>query len=443
MKGRKQTEKSLRDLVEIIHFTENVSTKIHGLLDEVEIYRTVREEFAKSRRYTSSIVLLNDDGTKLKLAETSVALKKLKAGEKATGIRFKGFENDLKKSKIYRQIIEEGKTIQVSVDEIMGELFPQALAFLISRTMGYSKKKSILTPLYRRGKIIGAFAMTSTELVECFIPSVRNLAQHISNALELADECARRKKAEEALLKAHDKLERKTERLSQLVESQKEFITDVSHELRTPLSVIKAIVEAELDKKNTSFTDKFSLVNKKVDQITHMLRNLILVSRLDIGQEQIRKTGFNVRDLLDEISKDVASQARSEGINSEVKINCPKGMSFRADQTKISIVMANLLRNAIFHSNDKARISLKVKKLRDSIQFVVEDNNQPISKRDLQKIFEKFYRANQAREKTIGLGLGLYISKRLVELMGGKIQTESKKRIGNRFIVELPLPSLD
>ncbi|GAI65834.1 unnamed protein product, partial [marine sediment metagenome] len=79
--------KPLRDLIGIIHFTENVSTKIHGVVDKTEIYRIIKEEFAKSKRYTASILLLNDDGSKLRIAETSLTPGELKAGEKASGMR--------------------------------------------------------------------------------------------------------------------------------------------------------------------------------------------------------------------------------------------------------------------------------------------------------------------------------------------------------------------
>lgn len=199
MEGGEQIDKPLRDLIEIIHFTESVSAKVHGVLDEAEICRIIKEEFATSKRYTASILLLTDDGSKLRIAETSLAPGKLKAGEKAFGMRLREYKIDLNKSSIYSQVVTEGKTVQVSVSETMGELFPRPLAYLISKAMGYEKKKSILTPLKRHRKIIGAFGMSSTDLAEYFIPSVRNLAEHISSALELADEHAERKKAEEAV----------------------------------------------------------------------------------------------------------------------------------------------------------------------------------------------------------------------------------------------------
>jgi PAS domain S-box-containing protein len=199
MEEWEQVDKPLRDLIEIIHFTENVSARIHGVMDETEIYRTVKKEFAHSKRCTASILALTDDGSNLRIVETSMPARQLEAAEKPTGLRLRKYKIDLNKSNIYSQVVREGKTVQVNVSDILDEQFPQPLARLISEIMGYGKRSAILTPLKRYGKVVGVLAMTSTELADHFIPSVRNLARHISTALELADEYAERKRAEEAL----------------------------------------------------------------------------------------------------------------------------------------------------------------------------------------------------------------------------------------------------
>jgi len=212
-----QTNKALCDLIEIIQFTENVSAKIHGILDKANIYRIVREEFVKSKQYIASILLLTDDESKLMIAETSLPPGKRKTGEKASGLHLKDYKIDLNKSNIYSQVIREGKTVQVNISDIIGELFPRSLAYLISKTMGYEKKKCILTPLRQYKKIIGALGMSSPELTEYFTPSVKNLAQHISNALELADEITEHKKVEETI-------EKSEKRFRALIESSSDII---------------------------------------------------------------------------------------------------------------------------------------------------------------------------------------------------------------------------
>lgn len=203
--GTQLQDNPLRDLIEIIHFTEDVSTKIHGLMDETQIYRTVKEESAKSEKYIVSILLLTEDGTKLKITETAMPSQRLKAAEKAAGLRLKEYAIDLNKSPIYSRVVKKGETTQVRLDDVVKELLPQPAAYLISTMFGYKKKFSILTPFERHGKIIGVLAMSSTELAEYFIPSVKSLARHISTALELSHEYAERKRAEEALKKSEER----------------------------------------------------------------------------------------------------------------------------------------------------------------------------------------------------------------------------------------------
>ncbi|MDH5174508.1 MAG: PAS domain S-box protein, partial [Elusimicrobiota bacterium] len=201
----KTDNEMLQDLIEIIHFTESVSAKIHGMLEECEVYRVVKKEFARSGKYTMNILLLTDNGWKMRLAETSLDPEKRKAAEKVSGAPMKEYEIDLKKSSIYRYVVKEEKTIIADVAETIGELFTPPVAHLISKTLG-TRKKSILTPLYKQGKIIGALAMSSTDLSQYLIPSVKNLAQHISNALEMAHERSEREKEVEEVLRESENL---------------------------------------------------------------------------------------------------------------------------------------------------------------------------------------------------------------------------------------------
>lgn len=198
--------KTLHDLIKIIHFLGDVCVKITGILDKAKIFRILEEEFRRSKGYTLTILLLTDDGSKLRIVKTSLAPGKTKVGEKITGTRLRGYKIGLNKSSIYSQVVREGKIVQANVGDIIHELFPQPIAYLISKTMGYKKKNCILAPLYRRKKIIGAIAISSTQLSEYLIPLVRSFTQHISQSLELAEENAGRKQMEKVLRESERKL---------------------------------------------------------------------------------------------------------------------------------------------------------------------------------------------------------------------------------------------
>ncbi len=189
----------LTKIIQFIQFTEKISVKLYTKTDEDEIYSTIIEEFNKSKKHSATILLLKDNRSKLGIAGTSEKLRKFKPLEKVTGTKIEGFKIPLKKSKIFGQVINEGKTLHFKVTDFIRELFPRPLATLILKTKGYEKKIGIATPLTKHGKIIGTLTITSPFLVEHFIPLVKNLARHISIALELADERNKLKKTVERL----------------------------------------------------------------------------------------------------------------------------------------------------------------------------------------------------------------------------------------------------
>jgi len=207
MLKKEQFSKPLSDLIEIIQFTENVSTKIHGVLDRNEIFRIVIDEFRKSKKYTCYILLLTEDKNSLRVANTTISLFKIKAAERLVGIKLRNFVIPLDKAKYFSQVVREGKTIQANVNDIIGEMFTQSVASPILQLFYFANAMSIVTPLELHGRIIGTFTMTSTKLVEYFIPSVNSLARHISSALELAEENSSRQKMEQLLAHERDLLQ--------------------------------------------------------------------------------------------------------------------------------------------------------------------------------------------------------------------------------------------
>ncbi len=196
-------KEDIHDLLEIIHFTERISAKIHGVLDENTIYQIVKKESIQSKKYAVSILLLTDEST-LTIVETFIPPQTLKEVEKATGLTLKGYTINVE-SPVYHQVVKEGKTVQVPVDHLVSELVLQPVSSTVSEMLGYKGKSAILTPLKRHEEIIGALAVSSTELAEYFIPSVKSLAQHISAALELSREYFERKRTEEQLQKSEEK----------------------------------------------------------------------------------------------------------------------------------------------------------------------------------------------------------------------------------------------
>jgi signal transduction histidine kinase len=399
-------DKPLRDLIEIIHFTEGVSTKIHGVMDKTEIYRIIREEFIKSKRYTLSISLLTDDGSKLRIAETSLTPGELKAGEKASGRQLKGYKIDLNKSSIYSQVIREGKTVQVNVSDIIGELFPRPLAYLISKVTGYEKKKSILTPLKQHGKIIGVFAMSSTDLAEYLIPSAKNLAQHISSALELAEEHAERKKAEKKIKVYQKSLQLLASELTLVEEQERRRIATELHDSVGQLLALGKIKLGQLEKIAPS-PHSATLLR----EIRDLLEQTIEYARcltLQVSPSILHELGLEaaLEWLAEYIYKQRGIQINLE-IDSQAKPTDEKLRVFLFRAVK------ELLLNVAKHAKtDKAKLS--VHKEHESIRITVEDAGVGFNTTILEAHPDK------------NRGFGLFSIRENLRYLGGELSIQSK-----------------
>ncbi len=277
-------EKSVSDLIEIITFTEGVSAKIHGVQDKREIFKIVKQEFVKSDRYTVSILTLNEDGSKLLLSEVSLSPKIIKATEKATGLRLKEFKIDLEKSNLYRQVVREGKSLQINVIDIVNELYPRPLVSLISELIDFVKEQAILAPLIRNGKIIGVLLVSSTELAEHFIPSVNNLAQHISSAITLADEYTQRTRMEAELKQSETTLKEHTEQLERLVEERTEKLSRSMERIEQVRALGEAVSTAP------TLEERMRIVSQMiVDNLKFGLAGVILYDR---NVQKLRQSTF-------------------------------------------------------------------------------------------------------------------------------------------------------
>ncbi|MFO8010121.1 MAG: PAS domain S-box protein [Dehalococcoidia bacterium] len=192
-------DKALSDLIDNIQFTEKVAARIHGVYDEDTIFRIVTEEFVSSERSMTGILMLDDDGSTLNVAQVSLGPDVVKTLEQAAQSPIEEFRIDLVRGNILSQVVIEGKTLKVSSADIFKAMLPAPLESLVMDIMQMGREPSILTPLHRRDRVVGVLMIMAPELADYFIPSVRSLARHISTALELAYEQAERRRAEEAM----------------------------------------------------------------------------------------------------------------------------------------------------------------------------------------------------------------------------------------------------
>jgi len=218
-----------------------------------------------------------------------------------------------------------------------------------------------------------------------------------------------------------------------------EFISIASHELKTPITTVKVFTQLLQkmfkDSGNKDVNKYLDRMGYQVDKLTNLVRDLLDVSRLQTGKLELRKEKFDIGKLIKEIAENFDATDNTHKIFIEGK---PKKM-VKADRDRIEQVIINLISNAIKYSPDADRVEIEIKSEKNDIIISVKDFGVGIAQEYLNKIFGRFYRVYDTRDKTFpGLGMGLYISYEIVERHRGKMWVESKKDEGSIFYFSLP-----
>ena len=232
--------------------------------------------------------------------------------------------------------------------------------------------------------------------------------------------------------------------ISTMVEIQRQkddFIAIASHELKTPLTSIKAYnqILSALIKQGDEVTS-LNIIKKTERQIQKMIKlihNFLDLSKLESAQLKLVKEDFDLNDLVSETINYYNIPENKERLRFE-KTALPK---IHADRLKISHVIDNLLSNALKYSGSKDQVLVKTSILGKSVMVSVTDTGKGINESSKEKIFQRFYRADNTSGGTIsGFGIGLYFSSEIIKLHDGSIGFDSIESKGSTFYFELPIP---
>jgi two-component system phosphate regulon sensor histidine kinase PhoR len=228
---------------------------------------------------------------------------------------------------------------------------------------------------------------------------------------------------------------------AQLLENvRRDFISNVSHELRTPVAGLKVISETLLDGAldDPVVALKFvKLIDSEVDNLALMVNELLELSRIEAGVTNFDIKPYKVCEILKKVVGRMALQAERAGVN--LTESCPAKLPrILADPDRLAQVFINLIHNAIKFTSVGGHIDLTAWQENDVVIFRVTDDGDGISCKDIDRIFERFYKADRARTSG-GTGLGLSISKHIVEEHGGKMWVESKRNVGSSFYFSIPI----
>lgn len=211
---------------------------------------------------------------------------------------------------------------------------------------------------------------------------------------------------------------------------------DVSHELRTPLSTLQSHMEALIDGIWEPTSERLTSCHEEIIRLKRLVGDLEKLAQYESENLKLNKTEFNIG----EVVKNIVLNFEKEFLNKEVTLNYyDKDIIVCLDKDKISQVIVNLISNALKYTSKGGKVEVQIFEDNQYTKLSVNDNGIGISEIDLPNIFERFYRVDESRNKlTGGAGIGLTISKSIVEAHKGNIMVDSNIGKGTEFVVKLP-----
>ena len=259
--------------------------------------------------------------------------------------------------------------------------------------------------------------------------------------LEIGIDITKQKETEIALIQEKARAESATI-------AKSEFIANMSHEIRTPMNAIIAFSQILKDKSlgflNNQQIKYLDNILESSNRLLCLINDILDLSRIESGKIEISNFPFNSEKLMKRIEQTISSLARNKDLTTEAIISTDVPKFLIGDENRIEQVLKNLISNAVkFTDQGHIRVSLEKNESNELI-FMVSDTGIGISKEQLQHLFDRFYQADSSySKKYAGAGLGLAISKELVELMEGKIWAESELGKGSVFYFKLKLEISD
>jgi signal transduction histidine kinase len=312
--------------------------------------------------------------------------------------------------------------------------------FAASRKTGRNITSALCIPLVVKGRAIGVLNINRIDRDRPFVAGDAKIlavfGEHAAIAIQKVEEYR-------ALDNRASLLEDANRRLAEVNRMKEIFLTTVSHELKTPLTCIIAYAEfLRSDEQAIAPEQRKTFSRILYDQATRLLdlvNDIMDLSRLEGGAAKLNLAPTDMNEVVESCVQTLETQAARKGIRLSQRLGGALPL-IPVDASKLRQVVVNLLNNAVKFTEDGGSIEITTRQVESQIQVEVMDTGIGIAARDLSRIFDLFARADVAVNRQYeGLGLGLHLVKRLVELHGGRIWVESTPGKGSRFTFALPM----
>ena len=286
-------------------------------------------------------------------------------------------------------------------------------------------------PMLREKELIGGFTVNKQTPGE-FSPEVVELLTTFATQSALAIQNAR----------LFRELADKSHQLEVASQHKSEFLANMSHELRTPLNAILGFSELLSERLfgdlNTKQDEYLKDIHASGQHLLSLINDILDLSKIEAGRMELELTDVHLPTTLDNALTLVRERAGRRGIALQMATDERLGY-VRADERKVRQVVLNLLSNAIKFTPEGGRIEVEAKQVDGSVEISVSDTGDGIAPEDQEAIFEEFRQVGTAAKKVEGTGLGLALSRKFIELHGGRIWVESQVGVGSTFTFTIPM----
>ncbi|EHR3850725.1 TPA: two-component system histidine kinase PnpS [Listeria monocytogenes] len=221
-----------------------------------------------------------------------------------------------------------------------------------------------------------------------------------------------------------------------------EFVTNVSHELKTPVTALKGFAETLLDGAmyDEVLLKKFlTIIKEESDRLHRLIMDILALSRIEQNPVAENVELVDVDEVIEQSARTIFEMATEKNIRVTIPEKTSSSVMVETNRDKLQQILINLLSNAINYTPVDGKVEVKLMEQEAEIIIEVTDNGIGIPAKDIDRVFERFYRVDKARSRhSGGTGLGLSIVKHLVENCGGRIEVESQEEVGSTFRVTLP-----
>lgn len=306
----------------------------------------------------------------------------------------------------------------------------------------------LCVPLVRGGEVRGAIYLENDLIRDCFTETRLEFVHLLASQAAISLENARLYERLEAKVKERTReLELARARAEEASQAKGDFLASMSHELRTPLNAILGNAQLLMQgaTPDTPVLDGLRTIHKSGRHLLSLINDVLDMARIEAGHLTLEPLECGVRALLEGVGELLEVSVKEKGIRLELEVSAGVPGAVWVDEKRLRQVLLNLVGNAVKYTQRGAvmvRVScLSAQKSFTSLRFEVQDTGVGIDATRLNAIFLPFEQAGEAEQRARGTGLGLPISQRIVQAMGGQIQVESTPGVGSRFWFEVTLPS--